>query len=211
MFPVQTRCYKWGRGVSSWGFGRVMNALKVIDPSIRLAMNVLDYTLIGVVGYCLGRGLFRGLVKELSSIIGVLGGFYAAYTYYPLLAKSLAGKITNSGYLNIFSFLLLFTGVYVSVSLAGVVIKHLMNIAFLGWTDRVCGAFFGFLKGALIIAIMVLMLTAFLPKNAMILKRSVVTQYTMQFSSIFVNVVPGDMKKSFQAKMKALRKAWRVR
>ncbi len=174
-------------------------------------MNVLDFTLIAVFGYCLGRGVFRGLVKELSSIIGVMGGFYAAYSYYPLLAKSLSSWITNRGYLNILSFLILFIGIYLVVSFTGVVIKHLMNIAFLGWTDRVCGALFGSLKGFLIIAIMVLMLTTFLPKNAMILQRSIVTQNMMQFSATFVRVVPEDMKKGFRAKMKKLKKTWQAR
>jgi membrane protein required for colicin V production len=174
-------------------------------------MNLLDYTLIGVFGYCLARGVFRGLVKELSSIIGVMGGFYAAYSYYPLLAKFLADKIANTGYLHIFSFLILFIGIYITVSFAGVVIKHLMNIAFLGWTDRVCGALFGSLKGLLIITIGVMMLTAFLPKNAMILKQSMVTRYTVQISSLLVKVVPDDMQKSFRVKMKALKKAWPMR
>ena len=171
----------------------------------------MDYTLIAVFGYCLGRGVFRGLVKELSSIIGVLGGFYGAYSYYPLLAKPLANWITNPGYLNIISFLSLFVSIYLMVSFTGVVIKHLMNIAFLGWTDRVCGAFFGSLKGLLIISIMVLMLTSFLPKNAKILQRSVVTQNMMNVSAAFVKVVPADMKKGFQAKMKELKKSWRTK
>lgn len=174
-------------------------------------MNVLDFTLIAVFGYCLGRGVFRGLVKELSSIIGVMGGFYAAYSYYPRLAKPLSSWIANSGYLNIISFLILFIGVYLVVSFTGVVIKHLMNIAFLGWTDRVCGALFGSLKGLLILAVMVLMLTTFLPKNAMILRRSVVAQNMMQFSAAFVRVVPEDMKKGFRVKMKELKKAWQER
>lgn len=174
-------------------------------------MNALDYTLIAVFGYCLGRGVFRGLVKELSSIIGVLGGFYAAYSYYPLLAKPLANWITNPGYLNIISFLILFVSIYLVVSFTGVVIKHLMNIAFLGWIDRVCGALFGSLKGLLIISIMILMLTAFLPKNAMILKRSIITQNMMNFSAAFVKVVPQDMRRGFQAKMKELKKTWRTR
>ena len=174
-------------------------------------MNVLDFTLIAVFGYCLGRGVFRGLVKELSSIIGVMGGFYAAYSYYPRLAKPLSSWIANPGYLNIISFLILFIGVYLVVSFTGVVIKHLMNIAFLGWTDRLCGVLFGSLKGLLIIAIMVLMLTTFLPKNAMILRRSIVAQNMMQFSAAFVRVVPEDMKKGFRVKMKELKKTWQAR
>lgn len=174
-------------------------------------MNALDYTLIAVFGYCLGRGVFRGLVKELSSIIGVLGGFYAAYSYYPLVAKPLANWITNTGYLYIISFLVLFISIYLVVSFTGVVIKHLMNIAFLGWADRVCGALFGSLKGLLVISIMVLMLTAFLPRNTTILQRSIVTQNMMNFSAAFVKVVPEDMKKGFRAKMKELKKTWRTR
>jgi membrane protein required for colicin V production len=97
------------------------------------------------------------------------------------------------------------------VSFTGVVIKHLMNIAFLGWTDRICGAIFGSLKGLLIITIMVLMLTAFLPKNAMILQRSIVTQNMIQFSAAFVKVVPEDMKKGFRVKMNELKKTWRAK
>lgn len=174
-------------------------------------MNVLDYTLIAVFGYCLGRGVFRGLVKELSSIIGVLGGFYGAYTYYPLLAKSIAGWIADSSYLNIISFLILFIGIYFAVSFTGVVIKHLMDIAFLGWIDRIFGALFGSLKGLLIVVIMVMMLTTFLPKNTMILQHSIVTKNIMQFSAAFSKVAPEDMKKSFRAKMKELKRIWRSR
>ncbi|MGD9259358.1 MAG: CvpA family protein, partial [Desulfobacterales bacterium] len=38
-------------------------------------MNPFDILIIIILGYSLIRGLFRGLVKEVASIIGVLGGF----------------------------------------------------------------------------------------------------------------------------------------
>ena len=44
-------------------------------------MNYLDIIIVVILSYCVIRGVFRGLIKELSSIIGVFGGFYAAYTY----------------------------------------------------------------------------------------------------------------------------------
>jgi len=37
-------------------------------------MNPFDTIIAIILGYCLIRGFFRGLIKELSSIIGVLGG-----------------------------------------------------------------------------------------------------------------------------------------
>ncbi|MBW2176094.1 MAG: CvpA family protein, partial [Deltaproteobacteria bacterium] len=43
-------------------------------------MTILDVLMIVIVGFCLIRGVFRGLIKEISSIIGVFAGYYAAYT-----------------------------------------------------------------------------------------------------------------------------------
>jgi membrane protein required for colicin V production len=171
-------------------------------------MNLLDGVLIVILGYCLIRGIFRGLIKEASAIIGVLGGYYAAYTYYPSVAHLLAHWISNSGYLNIISFLLLFMVVFWIVSIAGVVLKYLMNIAFLGWTDRICGALFGALKAMLINLVLILVLTTFLPRNAHIIKESRGAHGLLRFSAYLVKVAPKEMKESFEAKMKALNKSW---
>jgi len=171
-------------------------------------MNLLDYVLVTILGYCLVRGIFRGLIKELSSIVGVLGGFYAAYTYYPLVAAQLSRWITNTGYLNTVSFLLIFTVLYLLVSIAGVIIKYFMNIAFLGWLDRFSGALFGGLKGCLITAVVILALTTFLPPKAVVIEKSRVAENTMQFSAFLVKVTPKEMKESFSAKMKEMNRAW---
>jgi len=53
-------------------------------------MNFFDIIVVVILGYCFIRGIFRGLIKELSSIVGVFGGFYAAYTYYMMVAKLLS-------------------------------------------------------------------------------------------------------------------------
>lgn len=171
-------------------------------------MNLLDGVLIVILGYCLIRGIFRGLIKEASAIIGVLGGYYAAYTYYPSVARLLAIWISNAGYLNIISFLLLFLAVFWIVSIAGVVLKYLMDIAFLGWTDRISGALFGALKAMLINLVLILVLTTFLPRNAAVIKESRGAEGLMRFSSYLVKVAPKEMKHRFEAKMKALNKSW---
>ncbi len=171
-------------------------------------MNLLDYVLVAILGYCLIRGIFRGLIKELSSIVGVLAGFYAAYTYYPLVASQLSRWITNAAYLKTVSFLLLFIFVYLLISVAGAILKYLMNIAFLGWLDRLLGAFFGSLKGCLITAVVILALTTFLPSKANVIQKSHVAQHTMRFSAFLIKVTPREMKQSFSAKMKDMNTAW---
>jgi membrane protein required for colicin V production len=113
-------------------------------------MNTFDIVIIIIFGFCMIRGFFRGLIKELSSIIGVLGGFYAAYTYYMQVAIPLSGWIQNDSYRNILSFLIIFCAVFLIISILGVIIKYILNITFLGWVDRICGTGFGLIKGVLI-------------------------------------------------------------
>ena len=64
-------------------------------------MNLLDMLIIVILCFCMIRGIFRGLVNELFAIIGVLAGFYTAYTYYLKIAKPLSAWISNQAYLNI--------------------------------------------------------------------------------------------------------------
>ncbi|PID40602.1 MAG: colicin V production protein [Proteobacteria bacterium] len=174
-------------------------------------MNAFDIVIVSVLAYGLIRGIFRGLVRELSSIIGVLGGFYAAYTYYPHMSKLLSGWISDSSYLNIISYLVIFAAVMVVVGILAVIIKYLLNIAYLGWLDRVSGALFGVLKGALVICVLFTVLTAFLPKGTPFIKNSTLAPYVATTSEVTAKVLSKDMKIKFIAKMKELKKAWQTR
>jgi membrane protein required for colicin V production len=171
-------------------------------------MNLLDYALALILGYCFVRGVFRGLVKEITSIVGVLGGFYFAYGYYPRIAHILRHWIANAGFANILAFLILFVGVYLVINIAGVAIKYLMNIVFLGWTDRIGGALFGAAKGALIVAVVVAMLTTFLPRDTALLRDSLLARHAMGVSAVLVRMVSADTKKLFDDHLKELRQTW---
>lgn len=173
-------------------------------------MNPFDILIIVILGYSLVRGLFRGLVKEVSAIIGVLGGFYAAYTYYKLLANLLSGLIHDVSYLNILSFLIIFCGVLILVSVLGVIIKYLLNIAFLGWTDRIGGVVFGLAKGILIVSVLFIALTAFLPKGSAFIKNSVLAPHVSWVSENMASVVSQEMKQDFMNKLGELKKAWKI-
>jgi len=171
-------------------------------------MNLFDIIVIVILGYCLIRGIFRGLVKELSSIVGVFGGFYAAYTYYPVLAKPLSKWIANAGYLNILSFLIIFCGVFIIISILGIIINYLLKIVFLGWLDRVSGAMFGAMKGILIVSVLLIALTAFLPKGTPIIKDSLLSPYVILVSEKMAKVISKDMKHDFSTKIATIKKAW---
>ncbi len=174
-------------------------------------MNPLDMLMVTILAYGLIRGVFRGLVREIASIVGVLGGFYAAYTYYPQVAKLIAPWITNTAYRNIISYLALFSVVVIIVGILAVIIKYLLNIAYLGWVDRVTGALFGGIKGMLVVCVIFIVLTAFLPKGSPVIKNAVLAPHVATVSEVMATVLSKDMKANFIMKIKDLRKSWLAR
>ena len=173
-------------------------------------MNLFDMLAVVILAFCVIRGVFRGLVKEISSIIGVLGGFYAAYTYYTVPAGLLSRWISDSAHVNIVSFLLVFCTVFLWISMLGVVIKHLLNIAFLGWVDRICGSAFGLLKGVLLVSVLLIIFTAFLPMGAPFVKDSVLAPHLSLVSEKMAKVVSRDMKQQFAENIEELKKSWKM-
>lgn len=171
-------------------------------------MNLFDILIIIILLYCVVRGIFRGLLKEMSSLIGVFGGFYAAYTYYSEVGKYLNKWITNPNYINILSFLLIFVCVFLIISILGIIIKYILKIVFLGWVDRVFGAVFGILKGILISSVLLIVFTAFLPDSANILKTSKTSPYLAVVSNKMIKVTPKDLKREYQIKIKDIETAW---
>jgi membrane protein required for colicin V production len=141
--------------------------------------------------------------------MGVLGGFYAAYSYYPMVAKLIAGMVKDPAYQNILSFLIIFCVILIIISVIGVVIKYLLNVAFLGWIDRLCGVFFGLIKGILIVTVLFIILTTFLPKGAPLIKQSVLAPHVIWISEKMVNVVSKEIRQDFYGKLDEFKKAWK--
>jgi membrane protein required for colicin V production len=173
-------------------------------------MNAFDILIIIIFAYCFIRGIFRGLIKEAAGIVGVLAGFYGAYTYYPVLSRILGRWISEASYSHITSFFIIFSVVFILVSIVGVVIRYLMNIAFLGWLDRLLGSVLGFFKALLITSVILVALTAFLPKDTPVLIKSKLAPKVSVLSENLAKVVKNEMKKEYIAKIKALKKSWNL-
>ena len=146
----------------------------------------------------------------MSSIIGVLAGFYAAYTYYPEISRLLSHFISDRAWLNILSCLIIFCVIFLIISLLGVAIKYLLNIAYMGWFDRVCGAFFGVLKAILIVSVFFMVFTTFLPDRHSFLRDSLLAPHVALVSEKMAKIVSKEMKHEFSSKVGELRKSWKI-
>lgn len=172
-------------------------------------MNILDILILVILGFCLVRGIFRGIIKELTSIVGVFVGFFVAYNFYPVVAVLISRFFANEAYLNIVSFLLAFTVLFLAVGLVGVILKHLFKAVALGWLDRALGATFGFVKAVLIVSVLLVPLTTYLPQKSPVIKDSFLAPYATTISQILVTVVPKEMKEKFHENINALKETWK--
>jgi membrane protein required for colicin V production len=171
-------------------------------------MNTFDVIVVVILAYSLLRGLFRGLLKEAASVAGVLGGFFLAYGFYATAAGYLTGLVSNPAYRNILAFLAIFCLVVIAVNVVAVIVKYLMRIVFLGWLDRLGGFVFGAAKGVLIVSVIFLALTAFLPKGTPLIRDSATAPFVAVVAENLAALISSDIKSEFTSKLDALKKGW---
>ena len=133
----------------------------------------------------------------MSGIIGVVAGFYGAYTYYPLITVYAEKWIENSGIRNLMAFFLLFCAILIIIGFISVLIRKFLKLIFLGWVDRTFGLVFGAAKGLLIVSVLFIMITTFLPKSSNILSASKFSPYIAKVSKAMTVFVSQNSRKDF--------------
>ncbi len=167
-------------------------------------MNAFDIAAIVIIAFCLIRGLFKGLIGELSGIIGVVAGFYGAYTYYPLIAVHTEKWIQNPGIRNLAAFFIIFCAILIMVGLISILIRKLLNFVFLGWVDRTFGLVFGAAKGLLIVSVIFITITSFVPKDSNIIKGSRLSPHVAKISKSMTLFVSKNTRKDFVKKLEGI-------
>jgi membrane protein required for colicin V production len=95
-------------------------------------------------------GLWRGLVFELMSLTGWLVAYVAAQVWSPLLAADLPVGAPGSAMQQGAAFALTFLGVLIVWAIAARLLRLLVHATPLTLIDRVLGAGFGLLRGAVL-------------------------------------------------------------
>ncbi len=172
----------------------------------RKKMNGFDLVVLVIILFCMIRGLFKGLIREVSGIVAVIAGFYGAFTYYWLLSDRLTFLITAQETRHLVSFGILFCGILVAVGVMAALIRRLLHLVFLGWVDRTFGLIFGTAKGALIVSVLFVMLTAFIPAGtARLMSGSESAPYLAKISRTMTLFVSRTMRAGFLQQLEKLK------
>jgi membrane protein required for colicin V production len=154
------------------------------------------------------RGAFIGIVRGLFSIAGVLIGFFGASAFYMGVADFLLYWMPDASHVNLLSFLTIFFGFFFAISVLGVIVNYLLKIDFLIWVKRTIGAFMGIIKGVLLVSVLLLTLTAFLPKGMPIIQNSLFSSYVTLVSEKMARIVSKEMRHKYVARIGEYKKSW---
>ena len=123
-------------------------------------MSALDLTLLAIIGVSTLFGLMRGFIGALASVLAWLLAGWAAFHYGAEVAAWLSDDGPPGSADLLGGYALAFVGVMVVVGVTGWLVRKMVKSVGLSGVDRALGLVLGFLRGALV-ACIVLMLVAF--------------------------------------------------
>ncbi len=166
-------------------------------------LNWLDYVLIALLGYSILRSFLRGFTREIIGLIAAVAALVLGMWFYGTAASFVRPWITSERGANFAGFLLVFFAVLLVGALIGSVVRRFVKAVGLSFFDRLLGAGFGLIRGSLIAVALLTAFMAFGPRadaktapNAVV--HSQIAPYILKASSVFVDVAPEGLKRSFR-------------
>jgi membrane protein required for colicin V production len=157
-------------------------------------MNLLDLGIVILLGLVTLRGYFRGLFQELGTLVGLVGGLLVAARTYLHVAALILPLVKNIYWAQGLAFALVLIVFYWGVRLLSYILQRLLFHLYLDVFDRLLGAFFALLKGALIMGLALLLLGIFIPKDNSLLKGSHARPILTQLARRTLDLLPPDFK-----------------
>ena len=123
-------------------------------------MNSLDLFFIILLSFFFIRGVFRGFILELSTVVGLIVGYLFAISYLSIATAFLVKYLPDLpiSVLNIISFMAIFVATNLFLRFIAGIITKTLKFAMLGWMNKLLGGIFGLCKCILILSIITLII-----------------------------------------------------
>lgn len=121
-------------------------------------MTWLDYGLIGILGISTLFGILRGFAKEAWSLTTWLAAIILGLVYAPLIAPYMVEVVEGEFPQHATAFLAIAISVFLASSLIRLTLAQFFHGVDLGSLNRFLGLTFGFGRGTIVIAILVILL-----------------------------------------------------
>lgn len=159
-------------------------------------MNILDIFILCTLVFFVVQGIFRGFLREIASLAGVVLGILLGSRFQPEATALLKAHVLDFHHLPVVSFVLIFALVLVVSNILGYAMSLLFRKAFLGWVDRGLGVWLALTKGVILTYLIIALLTFFLPPKAPLVARSRIAPWiVVSYQSMLRLISPEQYEK----------------
>jgi membrane protein required for colicin V production len=120
-------------------------------------MNWTDYLIIALLAFSCIAGLYRGLMREGITLVTWVAAVWLAWHCAYLLEPHLGGALSNPDVRPWAARTIIFVVVLLLGAATGAIVTYFVRLALLGSIDRMLGFVFGFLRGVVVLGLLVML------------------------------------------------------
>lgn len=143
------------------------------------SFNTLDIIIIVLIAVPGLRGLYRGLLEELTALAAVILGVIFANKYYYDVAPLVEKVFSDPKIVGILAYALVFSCVVLVVTVFGKMLRKVLSVTFAGWLDHLAGCLLGAGVGLVLSCLAYMVINHFSPQ-ADLLRNSQLVPYLEQ-------------------------------
>jgi membrane protein required for colicin V production len=172
--------------------------------------SIIDFFILLIMAWCIARSAMKGFVREILWLATVLVAVILAGLFYHAAGPFFKDVVKTENLALFLAFSLIFVGTLVLGVLVIWLATRFMKFAKVEWFDQMLGAAFGFIRGWLLVSVLLLGLTAFGVQSERV-KNSGLAPYFLPGARVIAVITPYDMKARFLVGYRAVEKWWRDR
>ncbi len=122
-----------------------------------MTLTAFDYAVLGIFAISVLLGVWRGMVGELLALGAWIAAFFAARAYADQVAPWFDGLVAQPVLRTVLAWVVMVVAVLVVVAIARKLVSLLLKATGLSVLDRMLGACFGLLRGAVVVLLAVML------------------------------------------------------
>ena len=159
-------------------------------------MTILDWIICALMLFSVITAAIQGFFSEALTTAGLIVGYIVAAWQYRSLAEWFESFLKNPWLAEILGFLIIFFAILLLFGLAARVARWVMKETGLSGFDRFLGALLGLLRGGLMVAVILVGMTAFQPASKL-LQNSQLAPYFLVVGRAAIWLAPTELRARF--------------